>query len=250
MDFSKVLIHCSSLGCLFTEPRSVEDKKKGNLSQTAKTHLIKVYAKEYWGREKRIETKQMAKGTQQEQLGVEFLAEMDGLPYYKNTITLENDYIIGTPDIIYVPTLTIIDLKLSWEADTFLPKIVEPLDTMYFAQLQGYLYLSGMDNGKVSYGLVDATEKQVMDEKRKLLYQMDVVSEESPEYVKACLEIDRNMTYADLPKHERLIHKTCNRDEEFIKQIPGKVKKAREFLAEFHELHTKSKRSSELLIKI
>jgi hypothetical protein len=41
MDFSQVKIHCSSLGCLFTEPQSKADKEAGKLSKTAQAHLVK-----------------------------------------------------------------------------------------------------------------------------------------------------------------------------------------------------------------
>lgn len=238
MDFSQVKIHCSSLGVLFTQPKAKAAKDAGELSETAKTHLIKVYAKEYWGRERRVETKQMAKGTQQEYLGIELVSDIHGAKYSKNTVTLENEYIIGTPDIIHVPLLKIIDIKCSWDADTFLSNIEGSLDTGYYAQIQGYLYLSGMDLGIVSYCLVDATQKQIMDEQRKLLYSMDVATEENPEYIQACKEVERQMTFSDIPKHERVIDKIANRDEDFIAQIPSKVIKARMFLKEFHEKHT------------
>lgn len=57
MDWTKVLIRCSSLGCLFTEPQAKADKDAGNLSKTAKTHLKSVYIREKYGREKDIVTK-------------------------------------------------------------------------------------------------------------------------------------------------------------------------------------------------
>jgi len=243
IDWQKVKIHCSSLGVLFTEPKLKVDKDAGNLSATAKTHLIKVYAKEYWGREKRIETKSMKKGKTQEDISIELIGEIDDAKYKKNVATLEDDYIIGTPDIIDVATSTIIDAKTSWSADTFLPKIIEPIDYGYYIQIQGYLRLTNFDHGKVSYALVNATEQQIMDEQRKIFYQMDCVTEESPEYVLACAEIEREMTFDDIPKHERVCHKQADRDETIIEQIPAKVIKARQFLQEFHEKHIKLNQS-------
>jgi len=238
-DFTNVLIHCSSLGCLFTEPKLKADKDAGNLSQTAKTHLIKVYSREYWGRERRIATKQMEKGTTQEKVGIKVLAETDNREYTKNEIQFDNEYIIGTPDIIDVPNLTIIDTKLSWDAETFLPNVMGKLDTDYYYQVQGYLYLTGMDTGKVSYVLVNASERQILDEKRRLLYSMDVVSEESPEYLEAAANLEYQMIFDDIPKQERVINKIVLRNEDIISQIPAKVEKAREFLKEFHLLHIK-----------
>ena len=59
---SKSLIRSSSLACLFTDPVSKADKEAGILSKTAKSHLIEVYAREIWGVEKDIVTKQMKTG--------------------------------------------------------------------------------------------------------------------------------------------------------------------------------------------
>ena len=50
MTFSNTLIHCSSLGYLFTEPREKAKKDAGELSASAKEHLYKVYIEKYWGR--------------------------------------------------------------------------------------------------------------------------------------------------------------------------------------------------------
>jgi len=54
MDFSEVKIHCSSLGHLFVEPKTKAAKDAGELSETAKSHLLKVYGKLYWRRERRM----------------------------------------------------------------------------------------------------------------------------------------------------------------------------------------------------
>lgn len=60
--FQSTKIRCSSLGSLFTEPKSKADKDAGNLSQTAKAHLIEVYARELWGVQVDITAKSVRKG--------------------------------------------------------------------------------------------------------------------------------------------------------------------------------------------
>ena len=42
-DFSKTLIRSSSVGYLMTEPQSKAAKDAGELSKTAKSHLLDVY---------------------------------------------------------------------------------------------------------------------------------------------------------------------------------------------------------------
>ena len=53
MEFFNTLIHCSSIGKLLTEPISKADKESGELSKTAKTHLIEVYANKKYGFKKK-----------------------------------------------------------------------------------------------------------------------------------------------------------------------------------------------------
>ena len=75
MNWNNTLIHASSLGKLFTEPVKKEDKEAGNLSATAKTHLIEVYIREKYNRKKDIETRQMTKGKKAEDDSLLLLSE-------------------------------------------------------------------------------------------------------------------------------------------------------------------------------
>ena len=237
VNWDSIKIHCSSLGVLFTEPKLKVEKEAGLLSKTAKSHLIRVYIKEYWGRQRKVETKQMKKGTVNEHEGIKMLGRIDGKVYVKNEETKENDWIIGTADIISDDFLA--DIKLSWDSDTFLGELMEPIDEGYKYQVIGYMWLWRKLKAKVSYCLVDAPEMIILDEKRRLLFKMDVATDENPEYKAAAAELEYQMTYWDIPESERVIDKWVNWNQYIIDQIPSKVQQAREFLKEFHELHTK-----------
>jgi hypothetical protein len=239
MDFQNTLIRCSSLGCLFTEPKAKADKGKGLLSKTAQTHLIKTYIEAYWGIEKDISTKQMEKGTGCEEDSLTLVSLHDDFFYEKNQLSLSNDYIKGTADVVLDDEVH--DLKTSWDAHSFLPKLTEPIDDGYFYQLQGYLWLYGKSKAKLRYCLVDTPETLRNQEKYYLLRRMDVVTEESPDFIREWQKLERNMIFSNLPIHERVITLEVQRDEEVIAQIPQKVEKAREFLQSFHSLHTKRK---------
>lgn len=236
MDFSKTLIRCSSLSCLFTEPQSKADKEAGLLSKTAKTHLIEVYAAEIWGVEKDIITKQMAKGVASEEDALTLLSRVDKRLHVKNGERKENDWLSGHADIVEADLIT--DTKCSWDAFTFLPKLIEPINKDYEYQLQGYMWLYGRKKARVSYCLVDTPDHIIMGEKYRLLRSMDVVSEESPEYVEAARKLESNMKFGHIPPELRVINHYIDRDEEIISKIPEKVGRAREFLAELFEKHT------------
>lgn len=236
VDWDKVLIHCSSIGVLFVEPKSAEAKKNGELSETAKSHLIRIYIKEYWGRERRIETKQMKKGTVNEHEGIAMLSRIDGFPYVKNEERRSNDYITGICDIDYGEYVD--DTKLSWDAESFLAQLGTPLDKLYEFQNRGYMWLWEKPKARTRYCLVDADETAIMDEKKKIFYQYGCATTESPEYLIAEKEVEHNMKFWDIPESERVITKTVTRDLNIEAQIASKVIKARKFLKELHERHT------------
>lgn len=236
IDWNKVKIRASSLACLFTEPQAKADKDAGNLSKTAKTHLVEVYARELWGVEKDIITKQMRKGKDAEEASITLISRLDKALYVKHDDGVENDWISGHPDILTDDT--VIDIKTSWDAFSFLPKIMEEMDKQYYYQLQAYCWLTGKTKGRIAYCLVDTPDNIIQGEKYRLLRLMDVVSEESPEYLKAAAVLESNMKFAHIEPRLRVINHYCNMEPEVIEKIPAKVTKAREFLEELYQKHT------------
>lgn len=242
MDFSKTLIRCSSLGSLFTEPVSKEDKLQGNLSKTAKTHLKSVYIREKYGRHREILTREMKKGIEQEQESITLLSRVLKKVLQKNEERLYNDHITGLPDIFEGENIknaaTIYDIKTSFSLHTFLDNIGEPLDKNYYYQLQGYLWLSNCDLAYIAYCLVDCPGWMIEGEKYRQLHQMNVISEESPEFLEAAAKIDNEMTFKDIENGEKVLIFTVHRDEDCIEKIAKKVAKAREYLEEIEKNHT------------
>jgi hypothetical protein len=202
-SFENTLIRCSSLGAIMTEPQSVADKAAGNLSKTAKTELIKTYIREVYDREKDITTKQMEKGIVNEDQGIAMLsAYMDEL-LIKNQERYSNEWVCGHPDIITGDK--VYDTKLSYDLWTFLPNVTEPLDKSYILQLQGYMWLTGKKSGAVAYVLTDCPTNIIEQEKRWLLNRMNVISEESPEYIEAAAGLEINLIYPDIPLNEKVL---------------------------------------------
>jgi len=66
---------------------------------------------------------------------------------------------------------------------------------------------------------------------------MDVISEESPEYVKEAMKIEFNMSFDDISINERVLMFNVKRNEDDILRIQQKVEKAREFLRELEQTH-------------
>ena len=235
MNWNETLIRASSVGYLMTEPVTKADKEAGVLSKTAQKHLIEVYIAEKYGRKRDIQTKQMKKGIEAEQDSIDLLSMYLKLPFSKNEERFKNDFITGLPDIINGDT--IIDIKSSYDLWTFLGNIPDKLDNLYYWQMQSYMWLTNTKKATIAYCLVNTPESIIQQEKYYLLKKMDVISEESPEFIKEAMKIEFNMTFDDILINERILTFNVNRSEDDILRIEHKVIKARTFLQELEQTH-------------
>jgi hypothetical protein len=235
MNWNDVHIRSSSVGYLMTEPQSKADKDAGLLSKTAQKHLLDVYISEKYGRKKDIQTKQMKKGIEVEQESIELLSMYLKLPLSKNENRFTNDFITGFPDIINDET--IIDIKSSYDLWTFIGNIPDKLDSLYYWQMQSYMWLTNSKSAIIAYCLVNTPESIIQQEKYYLLKKMDVATEENPEYVKEAMKVEFNMTFDDISIDERILMFSVERNEDDILRIQHKVEKAREYLRIVEETH-------------
>lgn len=235
MNWNETLIRASSVGYLMTEPVTKADKEAGVLSKTAQKHLIEVYIAEKYGRKRDIQTKQMKKGVEAEQDSIDLLSMYLKLPFSKNEERFKNDFITGLPDIINGDT--IIDIKSSYDLWTFLGNIPDKLDNLYYWQMQSYMWLTSTIKATIAYCLVNTPESIIQQEKYYLLKKMDVISEESPEFIKEAMKVEFNMTFDDISINERILTFNVNRSEDDILRIENKVIKARTFLQELEQTH-------------
>jgi hypothetical protein len=220
----------------------VEKRDAGvQLSESCKKYLVKAYAIEKYNRIPDVTTKQMVKGTTAEDAAIELFGFVEDRPHKKNLQRLSNSYISGTPDLFDGETIDtseeVIDVKCSWDIFTFLNNIANPVNRMYYYQLQGYMALTGAKRGTLAYCLVNTPDEMIADEKRKLFYKMQCVTEDDPRYITRAAGIDRNMIFDDIPPQERVLKYSVERDDEIIEKIYEKVAKCREFLLDFEKDH-------------
>ena len=237
INFNETLIRASSVGYLMTEPQSKADKEAGLLSKTAQRHLLEVYIAEKYGRKKDIQTKQMKKGIEVEDESIELLNQYLNKDYSKNTQRFSNEFITGLPDVVALSPNTVVDIKSSYDLWTFLGNLPDKLDNLYYWQLQSYMWLTGSEKAYIAYCLVNTPFGIIEQEKRYLLNKMDVISEESPEYVQEATKLEFNMTFDDISVNERVLIFPVERNEDDILRIQYKVEKAREYLSEIEETH-------------
>lgn len=235
INFSETLIRASSVGYLMVDPQSKADKEAGLLSKTAQRHLLDVYIAEKYGRKRDIQTKQMKKGVEVEDESILLLNKYWNTNYEKNQDRYTNGFITGHPDIL--DNDKVVDIKSSYDLWTFLGNLPDKLDNLYYWQLMSYMWLTGATKGHIAYCLSNTPFGIVEQEKRYLLNRMDVISEESPEYVKEAMRLEFNMTFDDIDVSERVLIYTVDRNEDDIVRIQNRVERAREYLHEIELTH-------------
>jgi hypothetical protein len=228
------------------------------LSKTAKSYLKRYYAYlKYgkWSASLDKGNKYVNKGKLGEQDSITLCSFLDDRPYYKNPERFDDEYLTGEPDIIFFEEdgPYIIDVKTSWDIETFMECLGKDLNPLYWWQIHGYFALTGAKRGEVSYCLVNTPEPVLKGEKYGLMRRLDVATDENPEYKAAEKVLINNMTFTDMPHADRRIKFTVERDDEAIAKIYQRVKKCREYLAEIQELHAigtfKAKSGNEEMIE-
>lgn len=241
IDWDAIKFRASSWGNLMSEPKTKEEKAAGLLGVTCQKELIKIYNLVKYGRRKEWVNNKMDKGVQGEPESIVLFSKVEGKEFEKNQHQIEGDFFTGHPDIYFGGSILtadqVWDIKTRWELDSFMPKLIEKIDPAEEYQLQCYFDLTGAQSGGIANTLIDCPINILMDEKRKLLYSMNVVSEESPEYLQAAEELERLLTFPDVDYRERVIKQPILRNDETIERMKAKVPKFREWLWQFEKNH-------------
>lgn len=210
----EILIRCSSLGKIMTEPKT---QKEGPLSVGARTYIRELAQQEILGIDFEVSSKEMQKGIEMEGESIALLNRVRGLALAKNTERKSNGLINGECDLYDATRRRGHDLKTSWSAKTFPGWVADCEDKLYEWQMRGYMWLWDADEWEVNYALVDTPERLIGFEP----LQMHVVSH--------------------IPEHMRLTSWTIQRDAAKERAIAEKVKAAREYYAEvvqeFDQIH-------------
>ncbi len=233
MNADQIKFRASSIGHIMTEPKA----KGERLSETCKKHLTDVFVSAKYGRRTDISNRYTIKGLQVEEDSITLYSRVKKNYFLKNEERLENKYISGTPDLYMGESIQnadiIIDIKSSWDIFTFFRNLSTDIKKQYYWQLQSYMALTGAKTSKLVYCLVDTPYALIEDEKRKLMWKMNAGTMDDPDYVKACAEIEKNLTYPDIPFEERYIEIDIERNDNDILRIYNRVEECREYMNQY-----------------
>lgn len=209
-----LLIRCSSLGKIMTEPKT---KAEGILSKGAKSYIRSLVAQEIFGVEFEVSSKAMEKGLRCEGQSIDLLNRVRGLSLFKNAERRNNGLITGECDLFDASRSRGHDLKTSWSIATFPILPVDAEDRDYEWQMRGYMWLWDADEWEVNYSLVDTPEELIGYEPM----QLHIVSH--------------------IPEHLRLTSWLVTRDRDIELLMKERVEAARvyaqEVLREFDRTH-------------
>ena len=210
-------IRASRAGVLLTNARS----GKG-LSETVKTMLIELWIENNYHRITEISNKFIEKGLAVEEDAITLLCDVTGDFYKKNIKRFENDYITGTPDII-TKSGTVIDIKSSWNLITYVKAGLTPI---YEYQLRCYMELTGCSEAILAYCLVDTPEPLIISKAKRISWQVDETIMPMEDIVAG---LRQQMTFSDIPKHERLKTFRIEADKAKMDDLYQRIERAREF---------------------
>ena len=205
---------------------------KPTLSPGAKTYLKELFKEITFQRSKELKSKYLDKGIVCEKDSIEAMKMFYGEDFQKNTVRFENEWFTGEPDIINGDE--VIDVKSSWDYETF-PMFDEELENQtYYWQIQAYMDLLELQKGRVIYVLNDTPEEIIYEEKRRVSWQLGLINEELkfdlPEDLE--FEIERNLRYEDIPTEARIKEFTVVRNEKDIALVKEMVQLARLYMVD------------------
>jgi len=222
INTDEILFRCSSLGHLMTEPKS----KSETLSETTKNHLVDVWIRHKYNRKELIASKYMEKGTMVEEDAMTLYSRFRKQYYVKNEKMLTDDFIKGIPDII--TEKTVIDLKSSWDIFTFFRTKQKAVEKMYYWQLQGYMSLTGKENARLVYCLVNTPQVLIDDEIHRLQYKH--LSE--ADAIKARNQIEMNSIFDDIDIQDKIYEIEIKRNNEDIERLYNRIIDCRNWIKE------------------
>ena len=225
-----------------------ENSTKVILSDTCIAYLMEWYSWHTAGKEpvskEAMYIQYVEKGKDVEADSIELLSKVNGIKYHKNEKRIFNDYLTGIPDIFVGEQIMaankISDIKSAWDYPTYLKKLNIPISKANDLQIKGYMDITGATEGEVCDCLVDAPPRIMKDFHDALLRKMNVISEDSPEFIKEWEIMERSLIFSDIPYKQRVFKKPVEAFNEFDQQkLYDKVKICREWLWSFHETYIK-----------
>jgi hypothetical protein len=164
--------HPSSLGKLMTTPKS----KTENLSQGAKTYIRQVAKQDFFQYRVELDNKYINKGKDQEQDSIDLLNAVRFTNYKKNDVRIADGYLTGECDILADDR--VIDIKTSWNLETWPATPGEAHDNDYEWQGRAYLMLYDREIFELVFCMVTTKDEFLSQWEQIDLHRVDHIAPE------------------------------------------------------------------------
>lgn len=163
--------HPSQIGKLMTNGRG-----KSEMGETAKSYIRQCAKEDFYNYTTELNNKYINKGRDQELESISLLNAVRFTNYQKNEVTMENDYLIGTADIVLDDK--IIDIKSSWSLDTFPATPEEGYNSHYEWQLRAYMMLYNRGMAELIYCMVTTWDEFLNEWENLQMHRVDHIDPE------------------------------------------------------------------------
>ena len=229
--FNDYKFRCSAIGKIVTA--------SGKLTDAAKTYLGELFIGEIYGVRKEAYGKALEKGVFCEQDGCGMIQEtlLKGQLVLKNKERKSNEFIHGECDIF--KNGTVYDVKNAYTLFSFGKA---ECSHEYRWQLIAYSWLWGAKNAVLYYCLNNLPEHMLEDEKRSLLWKNKwlYLTEESPNYIEACKELEAAHNYDKMPIEEKFKFWEITPTKDDYEKIKSCVIQSRVYLNSLWVVHMES----------
>lgn len=146
------------------------------MGETAKSYIRQCAKEDFYNYTTELNNKYINKGREQELESISLLNSVRFTDYRKNEVTMENDYLIGTADIVL--DNKIIDIKTSWSLDTFPATPEEGYNSQYEWQLRAYMMLYDRGMSELIYCMVTTWDEYLNEWENLQLHRVDHIDPE------------------------------------------------------------------------
>lgn len=146
------------------------------MGETAKSYIRQCAKEDFYNYTTELNNKYINKGREQELESISLLNAVRFTDYRKNETTVENDYLIGTADIVL--DNKIIDIKTSWSLDTFPATPEEGYKSEYEWQLRAYMMLYDKGMAELVYCMVTTWDEYLNEWENLQLHRVDHIDPE------------------------------------------------------------------------
>lgn len=224
--------------------------KEANISQPisegTKSHLIELHTKEVYGaRYYPITAKppvfQLERGKRSEASAFSLILDVFGMMCYKDKAVKSNPWLRCSIDAMNGKTLAessrIIEIKSSYELTDFIMKSSQPIPKRDFWQTQGMLSVTGKKEAEIIYVLSEFSQEELQLQKTLLFEKMCEDGEVTDSFLRKWEHAEKCLTFADIPKRNRIFSHLIKRDEDAIAKIHQRVEDCRVWLQNYHNTY-------------